>query len=175
VFKESQVSLHIRLFQVLVQEYQVILEEESLGKNHPANSIPGNDEDDEDEDEDDLDENELEDEEALELGLVDDDDDETQHLHEESTKSTRKSKISKSSGGGRLADLFGLMEMVEEDEEDEEDPDLQNDPIYHLNIKDYLEQFFKAFYQQDRARFITLATVGLNQMEQDVLKPLFLK
>jgi len=170
---ETPVSVHVRLLQIIVREYQVILEEELLGAN-PVNQKDGRNEDDLDEDaendvdEDDLNEDEFEDQ-ALELGLADDDD-ETQVVEgSQKTKSTSK----RATDGGTLANLFGLMELAEsDDDEDEQDPDIQNDPICHLNIKEYLEQFFRVFYQQDRTHFLALASSGLNQFEQETLKKL---
>jgi len=131
-----------------------------------------NSEDDDDEDDD-------ENEDDLSAALRDDDDDGFDAANnaiddglEELVTGSAKGKKSVFAQYDEYGLLISDGEDDDEDDEDPEDPDWKKDPVYQLNIKSFLEEFFFTLFQNHRDQFIALAN-RLPQHAQDVLRSLF--
>lgn len=59
-----------------------------------------------------------------------------------------------------------LRTLISIADDDETDPDVLSDPLYHLNLKDYLIDFIKSFSQ---TQFYETFRVSLSSQEHSVL------
>jgi hypothetical protein len=68
-------------------------------------------------------------------------------------------------------DASGLDMEGEEDEEQEADPDVLSDPVYQMNLKDYLVDFFRQCVQQNSPAFAQSAS-EMSDVEKRTLQTL---
>ena len=94
----------------------------------------------------------------------DEDDDEWDDDSQESDSSL--------TNGNKVIDLATLLAPAEDyldDDEDEDDPDCKNDPIYSMDLKQYLVNFIREFSSQP---YFSHFTPHLNPTEQETLRSL---
>eukprot|EP01124_Arcella_intermedia_P004451 TRINITY_DN12533_c0_g1_i1.p1 TRINITY_DN12533_c0_g1~~TRINITY_DN12533_c0_g1_i1.p1 ORF type:complete len:1012 (-),score=186.07 TRINITY_DN12533_c0_g1_i1:59-2773(-) len=137
VYAEEPIKL--RIFKILVREYQVILEDLE------GDAELGSDSDDFD---------------------LDDED-------EEETLKNIYNELNQKEGSDPFVpaeDVFGLEDFFQEEEK--EDPDIKDEPIYNVNLKEFISGFLKAFAEQDRNSFLPLAN-ALPPLDKECLNKLF--
>jgi hypothetical protein len=131
--KREEEPFRVRLFKLFVREHMAIVAEEKENEQ----SSPSDDDSDDDY-------------AVLEESLAS-----TQPEEEPSNTPHDRHTLGKSKRNAAMA--FIDEELLDDayDEEDEEDPDILRDPIWTLNLKDYIENFFVTFEHQNPQLFAT--------------------
>jgi len=131
----TTVPLKVKIIQLLLQEYEVAIEEKI-----------GAEEEEGDDDEDDWEEVDEDDEEEIQqaLGIE----------------------------GSSFADaslFFGLADEFEDIDDEDDDPEAKNDPLYHIDIKEYVEQFIKGIAKMDPNGLTSIVQHHLGEIDKETI------
>ena len=96
---------------------------------------------------------------------VSDDDDDDDEFEDDSQESD--SSLTPNGKGMNLADLLAPAEDYLDEDVEEDDPDCKADPIYSLDMKQYLVTFIREFTAQP---YFSHFTPHLNASEQETIK-----